>query len=119
MMILSKKYILIRKLTISFKITKIASCQNYKQIAEKLTSEEKSRKNINYPDKYEDAIRTCFMKNYCKEGIEFINHEMISKQRNVLTHMIKKIGTNIFTGKTLMNISMPINIFDCRSLLEQ
>jgi len=59
------------------------------------------------------------MKNYSTEGLEFINQDMIQKQRGVLAHLIKKIGANFFKGKSIMNISLPINIFDCRSMLEQ
>jgi hypothetical protein len=59
------------------------------------------------------------MKSYTKEGLEFINQDLIQKQRGVIGHLIKKIGANFFQGKSIMNISLPINIFDCRSMLEQ
>ena len=59
------------------------------------------------------------MKGYTNKGLEFINQEMIQKQRSVLGHLIKKIGSNFFTGKSIMNISLPINIFDCRTMMEQ
>jgi len=58
------------------------------------------------------------MKSYVKDGIEFINQDIISKQRSVLTYMIKKIGANILRGKGIMNVSLPIYIFDSRSMLE-
>ena len=58
------------------------------------------------------------MKTYDAEGLEFIDHEKIEKQRSVLTYMAKKIGTNILSGKSIMNVSLPIHIFDSRSLLE-
>ena len=73
---------------------------------------------INYPIKYEDNIRVCFMKTYDTEGLEFIDHETIEKQRNVLSYIIKKIGTNILSGKSIMNVSLPIKIFDPRSMME-
>jgi len=58
------------------------------------------------------------MKAYGNEGIEFIDQEIIKKQRSVLTYMIKKIGANLLTGKSIMNVSHPIYIFDSRSVLE-
>jgi hypothetical protein len=58
------------------------------------------------------------MKTYGTEGVEHIDHEKIEKQRGVISYLIKKIGSNIFTGKSVMNISLPIHLFDCRSLLE-
>ena len=33
--------------------------------------------------------------------------------------MLKKIGGNLLTGKSVLNISMPIDIFDTRSNLER
>jgi hypothetical protein len=58
------------------------------------------------------------MKTYNTEGLEFIDHDKIEKQRGVLTYMVKKIGTNILSGKSIMNVSLPIHVFDSRSLLE-
>jgi hypothetical protein len=58
------------------------------------------------------------MKDYGTEGLEFINQELLNKQRGVLSYMIKKIGSNILSGKSIMNVSMPINIFDPRTMLE-
>lgn len=48
----------------------------------------------------------------------FKNKETINKQRAVIGYLMKKIGMNIFKGKSIMNISLPINIFDCRSQLD-
>ncbi len=58
------------------------------------------------------------MKSYGTVGIEFINQEIINKQRSVMSYMIKNIGGNILKGKGIMNVSLPIYIFDCRSMLE-
>jgi hypothetical protein len=58
------------------------------------------------------------MKTYDTEGVEYIDHEKIDKQRGVISYLIKKIGTHIFSGKSVMNISLPIHLFDSRSMLE-
>ena len=58
------------------------------------------------------------MKDYGTEGLEFINQDLLKKQRGILSYMIKKIGINILTGKSIMNVSLPINIFDSRTMLE-
>jgi len=42
----------------------------------------------------------------------------MKKQRDVLSYMIKTVGKNIFSGKSIMNISLPINISDYRSQTE-
>jgi len=52
------------------------------------------------------------------DGLIFNNKEVINKQRSVAGYLIKNIGLNIIKGKSIMNISLPINIFDTRSILE-
>ena len=58
------------------------------------------------------------MKTYGTEGLEFIDQETLKKQRGVFTYMVKKVGANLLTGKSIMNVSLPIYIFDPRSVLE-
>ena len=48
----------------------------------------------------------------------FTNTTVIEKQRAVAGYMIKNIGLNLIKGKSIMNVSLPINIFDTRSILE-
>lgn len=52
------------------------------------------------------------------DGLVFTNTEVINKQRNVAGYLIKNIGLNLIKGKSIMNVSLPINIFDSRSILE-
>jgi hypothetical protein len=52
------------------------------------------------------------------DGLVFTNTEVINKQRAVAGYLIKNIGLNIIKGKSIMNVSLPINIFDSRSILE-
>jgi hypothetical protein len=52
------------------------------------------------------------------DGMVFTNHEVIDKQRAVAGYLVKNIGLNLIKGKSVMNISLPINIFDSRSILE-
>jgi hypothetical protein len=58
------------------------------------------------------------MKTHGSEGLEFINQEIIAKQRSTITYMIKKIGSNLLSGKSIMSTSLPIYIFDYKSLLD-
>ncbi len=50
--------------------------------------------------------------------LTFTNKKLLEKQRGVIGYFIKKIGSNLLTGQSIMNISLPINLFDERSLLE-
>jgi hypothetical protein len=62
------------------------------------------------------------LKGYVKQvgapGLEFIDEGILARQRSVLSYMIKTAGMNILEGKSIMNISLPINISDYRSVTE-
>jgi hypothetical protein len=90
----------------------------YDEILSKLIAQEKSINVITYPVNYEEDFKSNYMKAYGGEGLEFINQDVIKKQRSVLTYMLKKIGTNLLSGRSIMNVSLPIYVFDPRSLLE-
>lgn len=40
-------------------------------------------------------------------------------QKDSLKFLIRQIGANIITGKSVLNVSMPVDIFESRSLLER
>ena len=92
--------------------------QEYEETLKKLLEEEKANKKIDYLINYDDVLRTSFMKTYGNEGLEFINLECLKKHRGVMTYLIKNFGANLLSGKSIMNVSLPINIFDPRSALE-
>lgn len=52
------------------------------------------------------------------DGLVYTNQAVIEKQRSVAGYLIKNIGLNLIKGKSIMNVSLPINIFDTRSILE-
>lgn len=52
------------------------------------------------------------------DGLIFKDLNVIEKQRSVAGYLIKNIGLNLIKGKSIMNVSLPINIFDQRSILE-
>ncbi len=74
--------------------------------------------DITYMYVYCKMIKTDFEKTLNAEGLVFINKDIIDKQRAVVGYLIKKVGINILTGKSIMSVSLPINIFDIRSHLE-
>jgi hypothetical protein len=55
---------------------------------------------------------------YPYEYNKMVHCEFERKQGAVMGYLIKKIGLNLIKGKSVMNISLPINIFDVRSHLE-
>ena len=55
-----------------------------------------------------------------KHGIlNFVNEEKIARQKRVMSYLFTQIGKNIFTGKSIIGISLPVFIFDQRSFLER
>jgi hypothetical protein len=44
---------------------------------------------------------------------------VIKNQRGVLLYLARKVGVNLLTGKSIMNVSLPIKIFEPRSMLEK
>lgn len=51
--------------------------------------------------------------------IEFINEKAIAAQKDVIKYIFKQIGSNILKGKSIMSMSLPVDIFDNKSLLER
>lgn len=49
----------------------------------------------------------------------YLNDENVRNQRGVLLYLAKKIGVNLLTGKSIMNVSLPIKIFEPKSTLEK
>lgn len=49
----------------------------------------------------------------------YINYDVLNGQKDSLKFIIKQIGANILTGKSVLNVSMPVDIFESRSLLER
>jgi hypothetical protein len=79
---------------------------------------EKTNKEIKYIIAYEECAKRNYMKTYGNEGLEFIDEVTLEKQRSVISYIIGKIGSNLVNGKSVMNVSLPIYIFDSRSLLD-
>ncbi len=73
---------------------------------------------IPYKLKYHDHCASQFIQTPGDSYLKFINVKIIEKQRGVLTHVLSKLGSNLLSGSGIMNVSLPINIFDHRSLLE-
>lgn len=52
-----------------------------------------------------------------EKELVFINFPQIQGQKDTLKYIIRQIGSNIISGKSVMNISLPVDIFEPRSLL--
>jgi hypothetical protein len=59
--------------------------------------------------------------NYKKQKsgtLKMINQQLLKKQSQVLGYLIKQCGAAILTGKSVMQLSFPVTVFEPRSLLE-
>jgi len=73
---------------------------------------------IDYQIEYDKLLIREYERKLGSDGLTFTNTNVIEKQRAVAGYMIKNIGLNLIKGKSIMNVSLPINIFDTRSILE-
>lgn len=84
----------------------------------KLQSELPEEKLVYYSCDYQLLCELYYEKNYTDEGLVFTDTVLLEKQRNSITYLIKKVGSNIMKGKSIMNISLPVFMFDERTLLQ-
>ncbi len=50
-------------------------------------------------------------------GLIFINKKKIQDQKNVIKFILSQVAKNVLTGKSIMNISLPVDIFSSKSNL--
>ncbi len=47
----------------------------------------------------------------------FMNSRIIEKQRAIAGYMVRNIGLSLIKRVSIMNASLPINVFDTRTIL--
>lgn len=52
-------------------------------------------------------------------GLLWFNKQEMEVQSKVLTYLIGQLGSNLIQGKSVVNISLPVDIFDTKSFLER
>ena len=53
-----------------------------------------------------------------KDEFMFIDDEALSMQKDVLKMILKQISSNLMRGKSIMNMSLPVEIFDRKSFVD-
>ena len=61
-------------------------------------------------------INTVYERTNKESGLVLKDKDIISRQDKVIGFLIKKMGSNLLKGKSVMNISLPVTIFDKRTL---
>ena len=52
-------------------------------------------------------------------GLRLVGRARIDAQKKVIRFLLRRIGSTLLTGKSLTNLSMPVHIFETRSILER
>ena len=45
-------------------------------------------------------------------GLVYIAQDKIEKQKSVINFILRQIGTNLMKGKSILSISLPVDIFE-------
>ena len=72
----------------------------------------------NFEIPYENMWKIDYVNSPEKSGLLYINEEEKQKIYRTLKFLITKFGKNLFEGKSIMNISFPIFVYDKRTYLQ-
>ena len=53
-----------------------------------------------------------------KLGLVYTEKSVISRQRKAALYMVKKVGAHFLKGQSIMNVSLPVTIFQKMSLIK-
>lgn len=77
--------------------------------------------------KYDDYVPWYCLEEMLKNGgeyevtenleLKFVNEKLIQSQKDILRFLLRQIGSNLISGKSITNVSLPVDIFEPRSLL--
>lgn len=73
---------------------------------------------VKFKTDYTTTVSLKYERSLKEAGLVYKDTKVLEAQAKVISFMIKKIGSNLFKGESIMNISLPVNIFDERTLLE-
>lgn len=74
---------------------------------------------LQLPEGVNFVYRDDWLRDDTKGGLKMINQAKINAQKKVIKFLLKRIGSNILTGKSMMHVSMPVDIFEARSNTER
>lgn len=52
-------------------------------------------------------------------GLQYFNTELMGEQKKVILSLLKQAGSNLIHGRSVMNVSLPLEVFEQRSFLER
>lgn len=93
------------------------------EIDEKISDDNVSISNENkieykFYENYNEYLPKYYERILKEEGLIFTDKKTLDEQSKVITYLIKKLGSTLIKGESIMNISLPVTIFDKRTLLQ-
>ena len=52
-------------------------------------------------------------------ALKCVNQRILDKSKGVVSHVIKQAASKIFSGQDVIGVSLPVRIFEARSLIER
>jgi hypothetical protein len=49
--------------------------------------------------------------------LKFLDPELLESQKDIFRFVLRQIGGNLLTGKSILNVSLPVAVFEPRSAL--
>lgn len=71
-----------------------------------------------FAENYNEYVSKYYERTLKEEGLVFTDKKTLDEQSKVITYLIKKLGSSLIKGESIMNISLPVTIFDKRTLLQ-
>ena len=85
------------------------------ELQKEIEQDETKLEPYNFPIKYEDEWKTDYMISTEKSGLLYINEEAKKIIYQSFKYLITKFGKNLFEGKSIINVSFPIILYDKRT----
>lgn len=83
-----------------------------------LKSDNESKIEYKFSENYNEYLTKHYERILKEEGLIFTDKKTLDEQSKVITYLIKKLGSSLIKGESIMNISLPVTIFDKRTLLQ-
>ena len=84
-------------------------------LQKEIEQDETKLEPYNFPIQYENEWKTDYMISTEKSGLLYINEEAKTIIYKSFKYLITKFGKNLFEGKSIINVSFPIILYDKRT----
>jgi hypothetical protein len=90
-----------------------------KALKKELDEENVSHAKFLGEDKSSNFVLTGSYQKDSNNGLEYINKKTIKNQRQVIGYILRQLGSCLLSGRSIMTISLPVNVFDNRTILQR